>query len=60
MFRFDSDFQLIDSDIAGYKTVTFNYTTGGAGVDFFSFYVPDDKTAEFYCSSITYELTALA
>ena len=60
IFRFDSDFQLFDSDIAGYKTVTLNYTTGGAGVDFFSFYVPDDKTAEFYCSSITYELTALA
>ncbi len=60
MFRFDSDFQLIGNDISGFKTVTFTYTTGSAGVNFFSFYVPDDKTAEFYCSSITYELTALA
>lgn len=59
-FNFDNAvFPDIVTNKTGYQKVEITWKAN-RNVDFFSFFFPDGSTGEFYCSSITYELTALA
>ncbi len=59
-FNFDNAvFPDIVSGKTGYQKVEITWKAT-KNVDFFSFFLPEGSTGEFYCSSITYELTALA